>query len=182
MSNPEQGCVIAHAIPVADIPEEGIAGRIEASREERLDLAGRLDLGTLDRLELNYTLQPMSRGRFCLTGAWAAAATQVCGVTLEPIALDLGETVSVEFWPEHTWERHWRNAGEIAVAPDQDMPERIQDGVIDPGRLLEELLTVALPPFPRHESAELEWREAGNPPESPFAVLKNLPQRNGRMD
>ncbi len=176
----DDGATLSRKLDTGEIPADGTAGVVEASSEERNELARRLDLAALDDLRLSYKLTPMSRGRFRLTGEWSARATQICGVTLEPIALSLGETVSVEFWPPEVWERHWRGAGEIAIDPDQDVPELIEDGMVDPGRLLEELLIVALPPFPRHESAELEWRETVSAPESPFAVLKDLPHGNGK--
>lgn len=173
------GATLSRALDISDIPPEGLEGRIEASADERAELARRLDLTALDALEMSYTLNPAGRGRFRLTGHWRADATQICGVTLDPIARAYDEPVSLEFWPSEVWERHISDSGEITIDPEEEMPELIDQGMIDPGHLLEELLIVSLPPFPRRENAVLEWQETGAAPESPFAVLKDLPKRNG---
>ena len=169
---------LSRAISTDDIPAEGLPGRIEASADERAAIAEALDLAALDDLVLDYTLTPAGRGRFRLTGHWHAAATQTCGVTLEPIEHALGESIDLAFWPPEVWERHVRDNGGVTIVPDEETPEIIEDGTIDPGHLLEELLIVALPPFPRQDNAGLEWHESVPTPESPFAVLKDLPTRN----
>jgi uncharacterized metal-binding protein YceD (DUF177 family) len=179
MSDPDDTAPLSRAIDTGDIPAEGVTGRIEATAEQRAALARRLDLAALDTLVFSYNLTPTSRGRFRLTGHWHAEAAQTCGVTLEPIAREFDEEVSIEFWPPEVWERQITETGEHAVEPDEDGPELIEAGMIDPGQLLQELLIVSLPPFPRRENAELEWEETVDKPESPFAVLKDLRKRNG---
>lgn len=179
MPDPKDGAILSRPIDTADIPPEGIEGRVEATADERAVLAERLDLTVLDELAFSYKLAPLSRGRFRLNGHWHADAAQTCGVTLEPITRRFHEDLSIEFWPPDVWEQQLAETGEIAVEPDEEDPELIENGVIDPGQLLEELLAVSLPPFPRRENAELQWKETRNKPESPFAVLKDLPRRNG---
>lgn len=179
MAHPDNGAILSRTIDTGEIPPEGIEGCIEASAEERAALADRLDLAALDELVFAYKLMPVSRGRFRLTGHWRAEAAQTCGVTLEPIARAFDEHINVEFWPRHVWEQRIAEAGAVSVEPDEEGPELIEEGVIDPGRLLEELLAVSLPPFPRRENAALEWAETAGTPESPFAVLKDMPKRNG---
>jgi uncharacterized metal-binding protein YceD (DUF177 family) len=179
MPDPNNGAILSRPIATGDIPPEGIEGRVEATADERAALAERLDLSALDELAFSYKLTPLSRGCFRLSGHWHAEAAQTCGVTLEPIALEFDEDLSVEFWPPEVWERQLAEAGEVAIEPDKEGPELIEKGVIDPAKLLEELLAVSLPPFPRRENAELQWQETLSKPESPFAVLKDMPRRNG---
>ncbi|RIA56347.1 YceD family protein [Dichotomicrobium thermohalophilum] len=179
MPETDNGAILSRALDTGDIPPEGVEGHIEASADERAALAQRLDLAALDKLVFSYKVTPTRRGRFRLTGHWHAEATQTCGVTLEPIAREFDEDVSIEFWPPEIWEQQVAESGEVAVEPEEEGPEMIEEGVIDPGQLLEELLSVSLPPFPRRENAELEWEETVSKPESPFAVLKDLPKRNG---
>jgi len=179
MPDPDNGAPLSRAIETGDIPPEGLEGHIEATSEECASLARRLDLAALDKLVFSYKLTPMSRGRFRLTGRWHAEAAQTCGVTLEPIAREFDEEISIDFWPPEIWEKQAQADGDSEIAPDNDGPERIEDGVIDPGQLVEELLIVSLPPFPRRENAALDWEENVSKPESPFAVLKDLPKRNG---
>jgi len=170
---------LSRPVEVADIPTDGIEGCIEASPSERAALVSRLDLEALDALRLAYTVKPLNRGRFLLSGHWRAEVTQTCGVTLEPIAHQFDESISIEFWPQEVWDRYIRDSGEIALDPDEETPELVANGIIDPGQLLEQLLIVALPQFPRRDNAALTWEEEVTRPESPFAVLKDLPKRNG---
>ncbi len=179
MPGADCGHILSQVIVTGDIPPEGVEGRIEASPDDRASLAERLDLAKLDELVFVYHLAPISRGRFRLSGHWRAEAVQTCGVTLEPIARDFDEAVSIEFWPPDLWERHVSEVGDVPGDRDEEGPELIEAGMIDAGRLLEELFAVALPPFPRRENAALEWEETVSKPESPFAVLRDLPKRNG---
>lgn len=179
MPGADNGHILSHIIDTGDIPSDGVEGRIEASSDDRASLAERLDLARLDELVFVYHLAPISRGRFRLTGQWRARAAQTCGVTLEPIGREFDETVSIEFWPPEVWERHVSEVGDAPGERDEEGPELIEAGMIDAGRLLEELFAVALPPFPRRENVALEWEETGSKPESPFAVLRHLPKRNG---
>jgi len=165
---------VSRQTEASEIPAEGIAGSIIASASERAALAAHLDLAGLDTLMLSYRLVPCGRGRFRLSGNWQATARLTCGVTLEPIEQVFDEYVTVEFWSPEVWERHLKQHGELVIDPEEETPELIEQGLIDIGRLLQELLGVSLPPFPRRDDAELEWRETVEQNESPFAVLKTL--------
>jgi len=177
MSDFQTPPALSRPVVAADVPADGVEGRVEASPEERSALQAQLDLPALDALVLSYELAPAGAGRFRLSGRWHARAVQTCGVTLEPIARIFDETVSTEFWTHDAWERSGDGADPLAVAPEDDGPEIIADGLIDPGQLLAELLIVALPPFPRREDAELSWRERESAQDSPFAVLKTIRTR-----
>jgi len=178
MNDPIDNTLLSRPVPAADIPDDGRTGHIEADAAARAALIARLDLAALDRLRLDYEIAPAGRGRFRLTGRWTARAAQTCGVTLEPIPLAFDEDVSVAYWTPDAWERHAQARGEAAFGPDEDAPEIIEHGEIDPGRLLEELFIVALPPFPRRQDAALSWRESEQPNAGPFAALRDLPLRN----
>lgn len=178
MTDPIENSVLSSPVPIADIADDGRTGHIEADDAARAALIAILDLVGLDRLRLDYTLVPLGRGRFSLTGQWSARAAQTCGVTLEPIPFAIDENVSIEFWTGAAWERYTRSHGDVAFGPDEDAPEIIAHDEIDPGRLLEELFIVALPPFPRREDAALNWREEEEPNTGPFAVLRGMSARN----
>ncbi len=178
MSITTETAILSRPTIASEIPADGIEGTIEADGAERAELIARLDLAGLDYLRLDFTLAPAGRGRFRLTGAWTAQATQTCGVTLEPIAHAFEEVIDIEFWTQEIWRRRAETSGEVAFAPHEEPPEIIEHDTIDPGRLLEELLIVALPPFPRRDDAELNWRDNEGAAASPFAVLQGLPTRN----
>jgi uncharacterized metal-binding protein YceD (DUF177 family) len=178
MSRTDDTPVMSRPAIASEIPASGIDRLIEADPEERAELVARLDLVGLERLRLDYTLAPAGHGRFRLTGRWSAHATQTCGVTLDPITHAFDEMIDVQFWTPEFWQRRAETSGDVAFGPDEETPEIIEDDTIDPGRLLEELLIVALPPFPRREDAQLNWRDNEGGAASPFAVLQGLSTRD----
>lgn len=174
MTGQDTDASFTHTVMAEEVPAEGLEGRLEASAEERAQIAARFDLASLDKLEMSYRLTRVSPGRFVLSGTWHADVTQTCGVTLDPLPLSLGEDVRVEFWSPEVWDRNTSASGEIAVAPEDEPPEPIEDGAMDVARLLEQLLCLALPAFPRSEDAELDWDERDTSGNRPFEVLKKL--------
>jgi uncharacterized metal-binding protein YceD (DUF177 family) len=157
--------------------KEGEEGTIEVNRAEREMIAALLDLRALDRLTIVFRLNRRGQGRLTLGGTLAAAVTQTCVVSLEPVESTLEVPVEVEFWPIPM----------IAGSPDEaashgtlDWPEPIVDGKIDLGPVIYETLATALDPYPKREGVSFEWSEApgtgaaDEQPESPFAALKRL--------
>ena len=72
---------------------------IEINRAERETIAALLDLRALDRLTIVFRLNRRGQGRLALQGTLAAAVTQTCVVSLEPVESTLEVPVEVEFWP-----------------------------------------------------------------------------------
>ncbi|HRJ63717.1 MAG TPA: DUF177 domain-containing protein, partial [Brevundimonas sp.] len=103
-----------------------------------------------------------------LSGRVRASLAQTCGITLEPLPLEidapfvltLAEAVDEE-------------SDEIVITMDDESPDLIENGQIDLGQYAVEQLALRLDPFPRKPGAEFV-----QPPEpaeiSPFAVLKQL--------
>jgi len=174
MTGPDDDEPLMHTVMAEDVPAEGLEGHLEAREAERAQIAARFDLISLDRLALSYKLTRMGAGRFLLNGTWNAEVVQTCGVTLDPLPLSLGDDVRVEFWSPEVWERNTAVSGEIAVEPEDEPPEPIEDGAMDIARLLEQLLSLALPSFPRSDDAELDWDERDTSGNRPFEVLKKL--------
>jgi uncharacterized metal-binding protein YceD (DUF177 family) len=84
-------------------------------------------------------------------------------------------SMSVEEWLDDLEE------GEILIDADEvDPPELLVGGKVEIGDLIAENLSLALDPYPRHESAEMEKTRAGDDGETddkrnnPFAVLASL--------
>jgi hypothetical protein len=115
---------------------------IKANADERAALAKRFDLVELPELTAALALKKRGDGIFELTGRWHARLAQSCVVTLDPVWAELGDEVRLFF-----------GAAPDAVAADplddEGWPEPIENGVIDVGEAVAQLLGVALEPYPR---------------------------------
>ena len=127
-----------------------------------------------------FRIHRRGEGRLAVSGTLAAAVTQTCVVSLEPVASTLEVPVEIEFWPRHLIEDHAETIDEAASHGTLDWPEPIIDGKIDLGPVIYETLATGLDPYPKREGVSFEWAEPGvesgpeEKPESPFAALKQL--------
>ncbi|MGE4220266.1 MAG: YceD family protein [Alphaproteobacteria bacterium] len=161
-------------VAVLDLPPAGQTIEIEANAAERAALAERFELLALDRLTARLTLKPIAGGPMLrVFGRFAAAATQACVVSWAPVPAQIEEAVDLRFGPSAEPER------EVTIGFDEEEPpEPIEDGRIDLGELVAQLLALALDPYPRAPDAEVPaayapadpvGERAGKP--NPFAAL-----------
>jgi hypothetical protein len=163
-------------------------GRIEASPAECANIAAARKIERLSDFSFTYRLQPLSKGRFLLSGNLRAHVTQACVITLEPVDERIDEEISVELWPEdqiaaeenaettvdnHNTEDH---VGDANLADLLDLPEPIVNGRFDIGAFAVEELAAAINPYPRKEGAVFSWTDPTDAPEKsgPFAALTKL--------
>lgn len=119
---------------------------IKANAEERAALAKRFDLVALDELSADLVLRKRGDGVVELTGHWHARLAQSCVVTLEPVGAELGGEVRLFFGGAPA------GAGADPL-DDEGWPEPIEDGAIDVGEAVVQLMGVALDPYPRAPGA-----------------------------
>jgi hypothetical protein len=97
-----------------------------------------------------------------------ASLAQTCGITLEPLPVEIDAAFVVNLA-----EAVEPESDEIIITLDDESPDLIEDGQVDLGQYAVEQLALRLDPFPRKPGAEFV-----QPPEpaeiSPFAVLKQL--------
>lgn len=126
-----------------------------------------LDLASLDSFEADVELFPDAIG-WTLSGRVRASLAQTCGITLEPLPLEIDDAFSVQLSEPVDEE-----SDEIVITMEDETPDIVEDGQIDLGQYVVEQLALRLDPFPRKPGAEFV-----QPPEpaeiSPFAVLKSL--------
>jgi hypothetical protein len=163
-------------------------GRIEASPSECVDIAVACKIERLTDFSFAYRLQPLSQGRFLLSGNLCANVTQACVITLEPVDERIDEAVSVELWPEdqiaaeendetvvdnHNTEGH---GSDVQLTDLPDPPEPIVNGRFDLGAFAAEELAAAINPYPRKEGAAFSWTDPTDALEKsgPFAALTKL--------
>jgi len=101
--------------------------------------------------------------------------TRTCVVTLEPVAQEIEEGIEVEFWPAGKLPEVGDAEVEVLAIPDV---EPIEHGTIETGRIIFEVLSAALDPYPRKPGARFEWEDQASAGDAdaggPFAGLKGL--------
>jgi uncharacterized metal-binding protein YceD (DUF177 family) len=161
------------AVPVAQIPEQGLHREVEAGDAERAAIAALSGLRDLPRLAASFDLTHAGDGRVRVQGRIRAQAGQTCVVTLEPLTSVVDEEVDVMFSsaPQSVAAGSEEEQDPLA----EDPPEPIVNGAIDLGELATEFLMLGLDPYPRKEGVAFEPLIAPiDPADHPFAALKAL--------
>ena len=149
----------------------GVRRTLEPDAAARARIAKALDLASLDSFTAEMELAPSSAG-WRLSGRIRASLAQTCGITLEPLPLEIDVAFALTLA-----EAVEEDSAEIIITLDDESPDLIENGQIDLGQYAVEQLALRLDPFPRKPGAEFV-----QPPEpaeiSPFAVLKQLRPSN----
>jgi uncharacterized metal-binding protein YceD (DUF177 family) len=162
----------AHRLPLDQI-RDGERLDLVADDAERGDVAKRLALPSVDRLEAHVTLAKTgaivrASGRLC------AALDQSCVVTNDPVPAHIDEPFELVFMPEPTESR----PDEEIELGESDCDVVFYDGAaIDLGTAIADTLALSLDPYPRSAGADAALKEAGVMTEeqaSPFAALAKL--------
>lgn len=148
---------------------------LQAREDERRAVASALDLLNVEVLNASYTLKATAGGRISMTGKLRANGTQRCVITQDPVAFSVNEPIDVEFSEEAAPETSVGDELEISSLADV---EPIEDGAINAGRVIFELLAVSLDPYPRAPGVSFDAGEHAATQETgtdkPFAVLAKL--------
>jgi uncharacterized metal-binding protein YceD (DUF177 family) len=144
---------------------------IDADAQERAALAKRFDLIGIEELTGKFTIRRDAAG-IVAEGRVAAAVTQACSITGDPLPATVDEPVALRFVAEE-------DSGQDEVElGDSDIDVIPYDGgTIDLGEVAAETMALALDPFPRGPNAEVVLKEAGVLSEEqagPFGVLAGL--------
>lgn len=127
---------------------------ITADAAERAALAKRFDLLGVERLEAHFRARRDAAG-IVVRGRVAAAVTQACSVTEEPLPVAIDEAVALRFVvgdPE---------GDEIELDADALDTVAYDGTVIDLGEAAAETMALALDPFPRGPNAAAALKAAG---------------------
>lgn len=174
--NPERILPFSEVVRINEIGA-GLTRHLVPDDAARARIVKALDLATLASLEADVSILP-SRTGWTLSGQVTAVAEQVCGITLEPLPVQIDERFSIDLIEASVREP---DEVEVEVSLDDDAPDVIEDGRIDLGQYAVEQFSLALDPFPRKPGAE--FVQPDEPAEiSPFAVLKafKLPDDTGK--
>jgi len=133
------------ALRVSDLAQNASTGfEIVPDRDAMDAMADVLGLSGLRKVRFEGAVRARGDADWILTGTLGATVTQPCGVTLEPVTTRIDVPVRRVYLRDHV---------DDSDAPETEMPE--DDAVerlgawIDPGAVLIEALSLAVPDYPR---------------------------------
>jgi hypothetical protein len=166
-------------IDINDIPRTGLAAHWRASDKDRARAARFLDILEIRDLMADYKATRRADGSVVVKGRMMARVEQSCVVTGEPVISNVEEPIDAVFSPHVERLRLDLPAGETqeTLSLEEDPPEPLEDGRADLGRLIAELLSLGIDPYPRKAGAVFEafvTDEPGTGEAGPFAALEKL--------
>ena len=168
---------LSRVVPVLEVPSAGRAVEIATSATEREAVCQRLGMRRLDGLEARLHIVHGPRdGVLILRGRVMAEGSQVCVVTLDPVAVRLDVPVERYFLRAGT-EDDMASAPEVFVGVEDEEPEPLHDSLLDVGEVVVEELSLALDPYPRSAEADEVMRHFRSPEEerkTPFSGLRRF--------
>jgi len=167
-----------------------------ATEKERLALARRLNVPSVESCQVSWVLKPWRKTGVGITGVLKAKLAQSCSVTLAPVPAEIGETIDVRLTTDARLigERPSED-GVLSIDPEGRDPPELYDGkCIELGEIAFDTLALALDPYPRAPGVDFEGFEvapgqgkaeslAPPPEKSPFAALAHLaskPPKGGK--
>ncbi|HYI49871.1 MAG TPA: DUF177 domain-containing protein [Allosphingosinicella sp.] len=160
-------------VRIDSIGEQGRSLEIAADEGERAALARRFGLLALARLDAVLTLSRNGQ-EIAVHGRLAAAVTQACVATAEPVAAEIEAPFDLVFRPQPDPAQ----AEDEVELSESEMDVVFHDGAeIDLGELVAETLALVLDPYPRVPDADELLKAAGVKSEEeagPFGALAGL--------
>ncbi len=157
MSNPSPilpPVEFSRRIPVDSISREEKVFEIDADAKERLDLARRFNLVSLDSLKAGIRLV-LKKNDIHLSGELEADVVQSCAVSMKPVRSHIKATFERTFTT--TEEDEEVDETEIKIDADTiEPPDRLVDGAVEIGECTAEQLALEIPPFPRIQGIVFE--------------------------
>ena len=161
------------------LPDPGTAAithHLEPDEGERAAIARSLGLRSLPSLSADLTVRPWMDG-VEITGGFHAVVGQICALSLEPFEQPLAAAIDLRAVPAGSPQAPDAEGGEIDYDPDApDPPDILEGGTIDLAHYVVEHLALEIDPFARKPGAEFDYTPPDEP-ESPFAVLRKLQDR-----
>ena len=170
-----QAPIYAHPLRVAELPtRKPVQLTLEPDFETMAAIAQELQLRGLRKLRFVLEIEAQGKSDWKLTGILGATVVQDCVVTLEPVTTRIDTPVRRIFS---------KSLSDSDTDEDflDDETEELGDE-IDPGLIMVEALSIAIPDYPRADGSAfegLQTTEQGVTPltdetSKPFAVLSEL--------
>lgn len=141
--------VLSHPLRLADLPQRKATQiRLVPDAGHLESLADRMDVDEVRKVRLEGSLTPGPGRDWTFKWHLGATVVQPCRVTTEPVTTRIEEDIYRRYTPDFETPE-----GDEAEMPEDDTVEALPD-VIDAGDILEEVLTLSIPPFPRAEGVD----------------------------
>ncbi|GIT90491.1 hypothetical protein JANAI62_00270 [Jannaschia pagri] len=141
--------VLSHRLRLADLPQRRATHvRLVPDSGALTELADQFDVSELRKVRFEGTLAPLAGKSWVFDGTLGATVVQPCRVTGDPVTTRIDEPVQRRYLADFETPE-----AEEAEMPEDDTAEPLPD-VIDMGDLLEEVLALSIPAFPRSNDAE----------------------------
>ena len=170
---------LQHFYYLADVSEGGVEVAVRAEASQREALAKWAGVEKVESFGALVDLCKSGPRRFSYAARLTADIVQTCVVTLEPLSARLERDIARTLELAHGRSRPRQEDPSVWTPEDDEEPEKLETSRYDlAGPLLEEFV-LAIDPYPRAPGVAFELPvPEDNPPESPFAVLKQLKKRN----
>jgi hypothetical protein len=165
MSGAANESPVSFRVNVSRLQRTGLPVWLEADDEQRAALAESHGLLGVESFRIDAVVAPWQGSGIKVTGKVAAAITQACIVSLEPVPAIIDEDFEAVLVPEGSrlTRPQARDRGEIVIDADgPDMPETFSGDHVDVGALAEEFFELAIDPYPRAAGASLPAAPAAN--------------------
>ena len=137
-------------IRLADLPNrKATEFTISPTAEERAAIATALEILGVKKLRFAGTLTPIGKRDWQLQAELGATVSQACVVTLDPVSTRIDEKIARTYLADMPEDP----TGETEM-PEDDTEEALPE-TLDVAEVMIEALSLALPPYPRSEGAEL---------------------------
>ena len=166
----QHGHDFSYTVSVRHIPSAGTEVRLTASDEERKRLAERFSVIEIPFFAATVRLEHADAGKVRAKGDFQATVVQTCGVTLDAFQQEVREEFDLLFKETAS---DGRGQKECVVDMDDEC-EPMENGVIELGETIAQLLSLSLDAFPKRKDAVFCFKEADDEKKSPFAVLETL--------
>lgn len=140
----------AHTLRLADLASrKPTVFSLTPSAEERGAIAAALDIIDIKKLTFSGEIAPAGAADWELTANLGATVVQACVVTLAPVTSRIDEAINRQYLA------HFEQPTEDEVEMTVDENAEELPATIDLYQVLTESLSLALPPYPRSNGAEL---------------------------
>jgi uncharacterized metal-binding protein YceD (DUF177 family) len=151
-------------VPLTRFASRPFRQEIAATEAERVALAKRFALVSLDSLTATVELTAERGGTFLLTAEFSASFAQECVISLDPVPGAVQASFTLRYGPA--------DSEPETDADDDPAFEPLAGDAIDIGEAVAQEFSLSLPPFPRAPDAVIDE----SPPEpggdeGPFSVL-----------
>jgi uncharacterized metal-binding protein YceD (DUF177 family) len=150
-------------VPLTRVGSQPFRQEIAATKAERMALAKRFALISLDRFEATVELAHESGGTILLTAEFAAQFAQECVISLDPVAGSVQASFTLRYGPP--------DAEPETESDDDPAFEPLTADAIDIGEAVAQEFSLSLPSFPRAPDAVIEPASGELEGDGPFDAL-----------